>query len=77
MKVTLQAAMIFHSELYPGVEQVNCSVHDDQLIVNWLPPANFRPSEYVIQWVSVPNKDFGWKRVSRGANNVSFKGNYI
>ncbi|XP_026996793.2 interleukin-6 receptor subunit beta-like [Tachysurus fulvidraco] len=60
-------------KLYPGVEQVNCSVHDDQLSVHWQPPANFRPNEYVIQWVSVPNKEFGWKRVPRGANSVSFK----
>ncbi|XP_058268553.1 interleukin-6 receptor subunit beta [Hemibagrus wyckioides] len=58
-------------KLYPGVEQVNCSVHGDQLWVNWLPLAKI-PYGYVIEWVSVPNKEIGWTTVVGSANNVSF-----
>lgn len=68
--------MISHAELYPGVEQVNCSVHGDQLWVNWLPLAKI-PYGYVIEWVSVPNKEIGWKTVVGSAINVSFNGNYL
>ncbi|TSS11555.1 Ankyrin repeat domain-containing protein 55 [Bagarius yarrelli] len=60
-------------KLFPGVEQVNCSAHGQQLWVNWLPTADIRAYEYVIEWVSVPNKEIGWKRVIGTATNVSFK----
>ncbi|MCI4388367.1 hypothetical protein PGIGA_G00084920 [Pangasianodon gigas] len=59
--------------LPPGVEQVNCLAQDGQLWVNWLPPSHRHPTEYVIEWVSVPNKEIGWQRVLSSANNVAIK----
>lgn len=78
MEITLRSFVVNgFADLLPGVKEVNCFAHDGQLRVNWLPPPNMEPSEYVIEWVSVPKKELDWQKVSGSANNVSLKGDYF
>ncbi|KAF5901922.1 ankyrin repeat domain-containing protein 55, partial [Clarias magur] len=62
----------------PRVEQVNYSTSDELLWVTWLPvappPRRQRgPPEYVIELVSVSNKEIAWQRVPSSVSTVSFK----
>ncbi|XP_036451541.1 interleukin-6 receptor subunit beta isoform X2 [Colossoma macropomum] len=70
--------MIFRPEPSRGVDQVSYSVLDGQLQVDWLPPTQIREpvSEYLLEWVSVPDKQRDWQRVSGKLNNTVLKGNF-
>lgn len=59
----------------PRVTGMNYSVQDGQLCVNWSAPSTRRKylAAYVIEWVSVPNKEIGWQRVFRNVSNVFLK----
>lgn len=62
--------------LYPGVDYVSWSVRDGKLWVEWLPPkkSGRHVHEYLVEWVSVPENDRNWQRVS-GQTNTVLKGN--
>ncbi|XP_051539217.1 interleukin-6 receptor subunit beta-like isoform X2 [Myxocyprinus asiaticus] len=59
----------------PGVQHISWSVDDGQLQVEWLhpPPGGPRVSEYLLEWVKVPEGEFQldrhWKKVSPHINS--------
>ncbi|XP_051972238.1 interleukin-6 receptor subunit beta-like isoform X2 [Xyrauchen texanus] len=66
----------------PGVQHINWSVNDGQLQVEWLlrPPGSPRVSEYLLEWVKVPEGEFQldrhWKKVSPQINSNTLTGDF-
>ncbi|XP_066506404.1 interleukin-6 receptor subunit beta isoform X2 [Hoplias malabaricus] len=59
-----------------GVEKVHYSTRDGQIWVDWLPRFPSRASEYLVEWVSIPDKVRDWQRVPGNVNSTVLKGNF-
>ncbi|XP_072514618.1 interleukin-6 receptor subunit beta [Salminus brasiliensis] len=61
-----------------GVGHIRSTVHGGLLRVEWLIPteANRPVHEYLIEWVSVPDKKRDWQRVLGSMNSTDLKGNF-
>ncbi|KAI4878836.1 hypothetical protein NFI96_033549 [Prochilodus magdalenae] len=72
--VVTKSGLGFHR----GVDQVLYSVSDGQLQVDWLPPPHPPKSisAYLLEWVSIPDKQRDWQRVSGIMNRTILKGNF-
>ncbi|XP_059381319.1 interleukin-6 receptor subunit beta-like [Carassius carassius] len=62
----------------PGVEDMSWSVRDEKLQVEWTavtgPLVNLHLSEYLLEWVTVPQLQAGWQRVSSKVKNTTLNG---
>lgn len=62
--VSPPATLLIHKPghvLHGGIEKVEWSVSDGQILVRW--PKEPNVSEYVVQWISVPENEINWQRV--------------
>ncbi|XP_052464549.1 interleukin-6 receptor subunit beta isoform X1 [Carassius gibelio] len=59
----------------PGVKNMSWSVRDEKLQVQWTSlPVGLRLSEYLLEWVTVPQLQAGWQRVSSKVHNTTLNG---
>ncbi|KAL6472910.1 hypothetical protein MHYP_G00190980 [Metynnis hypsauchen] len=70
--------VISRHEASRGVDNVSYSVLDGQLQVAWPPPTQISKnvSEYLLEWVSIRDKQRDWQRVSGELNKTILKGNF-
>lgn len=58
-----------------AVNELNWTVHDGKLCVNWLKTSNV--VEYLIETVSIPDKEMWWQRVSRKSSTACLEGELL
>lgn len=59
----------------PSVDSVVVFARDDRLWVEWsAPKVEGPPVEYVLEWVSLVDKDMDWQKEPRNATKAYLKG---